>query len=79
MILVYRLTEKPVKCRYSQNVYSLSVTQISGGGRERETVYLEDIARNEEDALYVFDAVSRGAVTPCTAAETVSDLIGIPR
>ena len=78
MILIYRLTRKDFKCGHAF-LYSLTVTQIGCGGEKRETVTLSDISRNEQEALYIFDTVSRGAVTPCTAAEIVSDLIGIPK
>ncbi len=83
MILIYRLTEAPAKScaqkRCSGSVFSLTITQIYCRGEEKECIRLDDISRNEEDALYIFDMISRGAVTPCTAAEIVSDLIGIPR
>ena len=83
MILIYRLYESPAKVSgekgKDQKIYSLSVTKICCRAEKKESVYLPDIARNENDALYIFDTVSRCTVTPCTAAETVSDLIGIPR
>lgn len=78
MILIYRLTEESFPCR-RQSIYSLSVTQICSGGEKRECVVLSDISRSRDDADYIFDMISRGAVTPLTAAEIVSDLIGIPR
>ena len=79
MILIYRLTGEPAKCRCSQTAYSLTITQIYCRGEKREFIQLDDISRSEDEALYIFDMVSRGAVTPCTASEIVSDLIGIPR
>ena len=78
MILIYRLTEEAAHCK-CRSYYSLSVTRIYSRGEERETVSLADISRSREGADYIFDMISRGAVTPLTAAEIVSDLIGIPR
>ena len=78
MILIYRLTEETAPCR-RQRIYSLSVTQISQRGENRESVFLYDVSRKRNEADYIFDMISRGAVTPLTAAEIVSDLIGIPR
>ena len=83
IILIYRLYESPPKenpeSDVTQSVFSLTVTKISCRDEEKESVSLHDIARNEKDALYIFDKLSRCTVTPCTAAEIVSDLIGIPR
>jgi len=80
IILVYRLvSERRVSVSQgikAEEIYSMSITKISDGGKAREVKYLRDITRNEEVAKQLFKKVSRGCVTPCTAEEIVADLIG---
>ncbi len=81
IILIYRLTfvnaaddEKNIG---DGKVFSLTVTKICCGGERREVTHLHDISRRADDALRIFELVSRGLVTPCSAAEIVADIIGI--
>ena len=71
-LLLYRLFCEERKGR---RFYSISVTKADCGGTRRETKLLRDVTSKREDAYRIFDAVSRGLVTPMCADETVADLL----
>lgn len=80
ILILYKLEEEKVCANQGLHydiTYSITVTKIDCGGSRREVERLFDVTRDEEEALRIFDIISRCLVTPCTAGEIVSDLIGI--
>lgn len=79
IILIYRLTEQPLppnRFRH-EGIYTLTVTKISGGGKDREVCNLPDVTRSRREAEHIFDLISRGLVTPCTLEEIIEDFMAI--
>lgn len=79
IILIYRLTEHPLppnRFRH-EGIYTLTVTKISCGGKDREVCSLPDVTRSRREAEQIFDLISRGLVTPCTLEEVIEDLMAI--
>ena len=54
--------------------YSVAVSCVRHGAADGIAT-VRDVTRDPGFAARVFDAVSRGGVTPCTLADVVSDLI----
>ena len=81
ILLIYRMmTEKASREEADIGdgiIYSISVTKISFKGEKREIAVIHDISRRAIDAKRIFDMTSRGLVTPSSAAEIISDIIGI--
>lgn len=79
IILLYHLTEEPLPPnKYHHTAkYSLNITKVDCGGTCTEECHLPDITRNPAEAEHIFDIISRGTVTPCTAQDIISDLFAL--
>ena len=76
ILLLYHLTEVPLPPNKFHHTakYSLNITKVDCGGTRKEECNLPDISRNQEEAVHIFDIISRGLVTPCSAPDVISDL-----
>lgn len=80
-VLIYRLTVQPAPVEErgfgDGKVFSLSITQISGGGRKKLIKSFFDISRTQKEGIRIFKAVSHCRLMPSNADEIISDIIGI--
>ncbi len=75
--IVYRLTVEPAY-RFVENIftYSISVELKNSSGIQTDSTTCQDITSLFDEAMRIFNIVSKGAVTPITLNDVIYDLIG---
>lgn len=55
--------------------YAIGVL-ASSGDQPTDFHMVHDVTRDPDEAEYLFDAIAKGQVTPCTLIDVLSDLLG---
>lgn len=77
-LLLYRLCSETANDNsIYKNAFFISVTKIPIAGGIREVCTVRDVTRLEDEALRIYDIVTRGRVTPCVLREVLSDLCAV--